>query len=365
MRIAFLGNGMTGYLDAQYRELHRLGHELLVVQPGSPDVAVGAMRDTAFGDLGVADYAEHVSWSQPPVARDLVARVARFAPDAVVMTAWNFDPAYRATMRAQPSGVVRIMVMDNLWRSTPRQWLARATKRWYLAPVADVAMVPGDRSETFARKLGFGPADVIRGSLSADTTTFTSEPRTADELASRRRFLYVGRLVEHKGADFIATAYARYRTTTPDPWELHVVGMGPLDGALRGQPGVVMHGFVAPADVADLMRQSSAYVLPSIIEPYGVSVHEAVACGLPVLCSEFSGAGSGFIQDGANGWLLPAGDVARWSEAMGRMSAADPVELQAMSDISRSMSRRTSPAIWARNLAGEIARRLDRPVSAS
>ena len=130
MRIAFLGNGMTGYLDAQYRELHRLGHELLVVQPGSPDVAVGAMRDTAFGDLGVADYAEHVSWSQPPVARDLVARVARFAPDAVVMTAWNFDPAYRATMRAQPSGVVRIMVMDNLWRSTPRQWLARATGGW-------------------------------------------------------------------------------------------------------------------------------------------------------------------------------------------------------------------------------------------
>ena len=62
MRIAFLGNGMTGYLAAQYRELAALGHELLVVQPGSPDVAVGAMRDTAFDDLGVASFAELVSW---------------------------------------------------------------------------------------------------------------------------------------------------------------------------------------------------------------------------------------------------------------------------------------------------------------
>jgi len=357
MRVAFLGNGMTGYLDAQYRQLSRLGHELLVVQPGSPDVAVAAMRDTAFGDLGVDEYATFVGWTEQPDPKELVERVLAFEPDAVSMTSWNFTPAYRAVMKALPSTTVRILVMDNLWRSAPRQWLGRAVSRFYVKPVADAVMVPSDRSEFYARRLGFGVADVIRGSLSADLATFSSPPRSADELGSRRTFLYVGRLVDHKGADLLAEAYARYREVADEPWRLDVAGIGPLEPLLSSIDGVTMHGFVTPPQVAELMRRASGYVLPSHIEPYGVSVHEAAAAGLPILCSEFSGVSPGFVQDGANGWVVPAGDVDRWVEAMVRLSTAEPARLAEFSDVSRALSTRISPEIWARNLSEEIARR--------
>lgn len=357
MRIAFLGNGMTGYLDAQYRALHVLGHDLLVVQPGSPDVAVGAMRDTAFGDLGIGEYADHLLWSSEPSPAELVERVSRFDPDAVVMSAWNFSRSYRAVMRAVPSSVVRILVMDNLWRGAPRQWLGRAVSRWYVATVADAAMVPSERSEIYARMLGFGAADVIRGSLTADDAIFHSEERTADEIGSRRRFLWCGRLVDHKGVDVLAAAYRRYRELADDPWGLDVVGMGPQAELLDGLDGVVRHGFLAPPEVAELMRRSSCFVLPSHIEPYGVVVHEAAACGLPVLTTDFAGAAAGFVQDGANGWVVPAGDVEAWARAMLRTSALPPERLASFSAVSRSLARRTTPATWAANLAEQVERR--------
>lgn len=362
MRIAFLGNGMTGYLDAQYRALASLGHELLVVQPGGPDAVVEAMRDSGFSPFDVDAYAQQLTWHSEPDPADLRSRVATFAPDAVSMTAWNFARSYRAVMKSLPPDVVRILVMDNLWRSAPRQWLGRMVSPWYVQSVADVAMVPSERSEAYARMLGFGPTDVIRGSLSADTSVFASPARSGAELASRRSFLYVGRLVDHKGADVLADAYAAYRAGAEDPWDLHVVGLGPLAPALSGRPGVVMHGFLEPAEVAELMRSVSCQVVPSRIEPYGVIVHEAAACGLPILCSDFTGALAGYVQDGANGWIVPAGDAAALGRAMHRMQAAGPDRLEAMSTVALGLAGRWSPQAWARHLAEQISwRRHERP----
>lgn len=357
MRIALLVNGMTGYLHAEFEALHRRRHELFLVTPGSPEVSVGAMADTAFGDLGTGDFARVYAWDRQPRPDDLVRMITEFDPDAVLMHAWNFSKAYRAVMKAVPKRVVRILILDNLWRAAPRQWLGRVTHRWYVDTVADAAMVPSYRTEFYAQRLGFAPADIIRGSISADTNLFTSPARAGEELVGRRSFLYVGRLVDHKGADVLAASYRRYRELVTDPWDLHVVGIGPLEPLLQETPGVTLHGFLPPADVAQLMRTVSCFALTSHIEPYGVVVHEAAASGLPILCSEFSGAVAGLVQDGYNGWTVPAGDVELWAEYMKRISDLTPQRLAEMSDVSRAISTRLSPDGWARNLEEELIRR--------
>jgi glycosyltransferase involved in cell wall biosynthesis len=347
---------MTGYLTAEYRQLHKLGNELLVVTPESPD-GFEAMADTAFDGVISDEYARMIPWSEPPKPAELVALIRQFAPDAVAMMSWNFTPAYRAVMKNLPPNVVRILIMDNLWRSTPKQWLGRLGHRFYVKPVADVAMVPSERTESYARMLGFGPSDIIRGSLSADVDLFGSPPRTGEELAGRRSFVYAGRLVWHKGPDVLARAYRRYRAMADEPWDLHVVGTGAHAAQLRDIEGVTMHGFVQPPQVADLMRRSSCLVLTSHIEPYGVVVHEAAVAGLPILCTDFAGAAAGMMQDSYNGWIVAAGDVERWAEAMLRMSNLPPARLQSMSDASRCIGARINPTGWALNVHEQIARR--------
>lgn len=351
MRIALLVQGFSGYLDACFRALAATGAEVLIAAPR-------AMDDTEFDTTGFGDYAEVVWWTQPPEPDQFVARVDRFDPQAVLMGSWGWPPAYRAVMRTRPPGVLRILGMDNQWWSTPKQWLGRATNRWYLQPLFDCVMVPSDRTEWFALRLGFAPENILRGLYVADADRFGAEPRSGADLAASRSFLFVGRLTEKKGLHVLAEAYERYRAAVADPWALRVVGTGPLAARLEHVPGVELLGFAQPQRLAELMREVSCFALPTLYESYGVAVHEATLSALPVLVSHTAGCAPGLVQDGYNGFLVTSGDVAQWTRALRRMSALPPERLEAMSRVSRALSTRLDPQGWARNFREEIDLRM-------
>ena len=358
VRIAWLTQGLSGYLDACFRALQALGDEQLVVHPRS-------MTDTAFDGNQFGDYAQTLAWREPPARDELLRVVNEFAPDAIVMGSWAWPPSYRAVMKAQRPPVIRVLAMDNQWRGKPRQWLGRLTHRVYIDPVFDCVMVPSDRTEWFARRLGFGPEQVIRGSYVADTSVFDCGPRSGLELATNRRFLFAGRLVADKAPDVLAAAYRSYRQLCSDPWELHVAGAGELHTEFAELPGVTMHGFVQPQGLAALMGEASCFVLPSRCEPYGVVVHEAAAAGLPLLVSDVAGAVPALVQDGYNGWVVPSDSPALLAEAMTRISGCNGRRLEEFSSVSRALASRLSPAGWARNLHDELTRRTSRELGRS
>lgn len=336
------------------RALSDLGHEQLIVHPEQ-------FANYAYdeGDTRL-DYAEAIPWptpEAPPETAELQRIVREFEPDAMVGT-WARTKSYRTVLKAQPNHVVRVAFMDNTWHATPRQWLGRATHRLFIDPAFDLAMVCSDRSEWFARRLGFSADDIIRGAATADTAVFNAPPRSGAELAGRRQFVFGGRLVEEKGVDMLIDAYRTYREASDDPWGLAIAGTGPLASVLEGITGVTMHGFVQPPQLAELMRASSCFVLPSRFEPFGVVTHEAAACGLPILISEIAGSAPGMVQDGTNGWMLPVGDAAIWADAFARVSSAGTERLGHMSDVSRGLALRYSPADWALNFHEQVTRRL-------
>lgn len=360
MRIALLIPGLNAPLEACLRALHEgLGDDLLTIYPESmQDAGLESVRDTAWEGEQFFHYAERFGWRTPPTTAALVERLDAFRPDAVISGSWSRPKSYRAAVKAQPDEVLTILAMDNIWRASPRQWLGRLVHRLYIDPLFDCVVVPSDRSEWFARRLGFGADDVIRGFYTADTPLFDRGPRSGGELLGRRSFLFVGRLVPQKAVDVLALAYRRYRELTDDPWDLHVVGIGPMEAELAEIPGVVLHGFVLPEPLAELMHSVSAFVLPSRAEPYGLVVHEATAAGLPVLVSDTAGAVPGLVQDGGNGWIVPVEQAEEWARSMLRMSSSDADRLETMSAISHALSLRLSPTLWARHLHEEIARRL-------
>ena len=247
--------------------------------------------------------------------------------------------------------------MDTIWQASVKQWVGRGLHRLMIDPFFDLVMVPGERTEFLARRLGFGPEDIVRGAYTGDSPLFDFGPRSGDELAARRRFLYAGRLIAFKGLDVLADAYRQYRLLLPDPWELHIVGIGPEEDRFAGMEGVTMHGWLDAPELAALMHESSGLLLPSHNEHFGIVVHEATAAGLPVLVSETAGVVPVLVQDGYNGWALPEGDVAAWASSMRQLSAQSPERLGEMSAVSRALSTRLSPAGWARNLHEAIERR--------
>ncbi|WP_333654506.1 glycosyltransferase family 4 protein [Dissulfurispira sp.] len=133
-----------------------------------------------------------------------------------------------------------------------------------------------------------------------------------------RLLMSVGRLVGWKGLHIIIDML-------PSIESVHyiVVGDGPESSALHKraeQLGVSnrVHflGMVPHRDLPKLLRQADIFVQPSIgEEAFGISVVEAMACGVPV-CASRNGGMTEIVIDGETGLLLPVGDTEAWRIAV-------------------------------------------------
>ena len=141
-------------------------------------------------------------------------------------------------------------------------------------------------------------------------------------------FLASARFVEKKNLPRLLEAYAIYRGSSEDPASLVLLGDGPLRSALEAKRDaldlrdcVVMPGFKQVADLPAYYTLARAFVHPSTIEPWGLVVNEAMACGLPVLVSNKCGCAPELVRDGVNGFTFDPLDVEEMARHMARVSA--------------------------------------------
>lgn len=285
-------------MNACLRALADRDVELLVTLPPT-------LREAPH-ELAVEDWIDRPvvieSWDD---AGHVWAELDRFDPDVVLIVSWD-RRAYRLFARRLEGRAVRVLCMDNQWLGTSKQWLGVLTSRAVLHPCFDRAFLPGERQESFARRLGFAETQIDSGFYSADVGLFSQLDVSND---GRGAFLFAGRLVEDKGIGDLIAAYRRYRNMVDDPRELIVAGTGPLSGQLEVCEGVRLVGFLTPEQLASTMRGCSAFVLPSRFEPWGVVIHEAVCSGLGVVTTDCVGAADVFVQHHANGHVGRTGSV--------------------------------------------------------
>lgn len=112
---------------------------------------------------------------------------------------------------------------------------------------------------------------------------------------TKRFILYVGRLAAMKGVDTFLRAAARVADTFPDVLFV-VAGEGPEYGHLLHlsvQLGigdrVLFFGRVSDEEREMLLSGASVFVLPSVVEPFGIAALEAMAAGVPTIVSKTSG----------------------------------------------------------------------------
>jgi glycosyltransferase involved in cell wall biosynthesis len=181
---------------------------------------------------------------------------------------------------------------------------------------------------------GFRADKIALVRLGADTNHFTP---SAPAVGSRGRptLLYVGRLVEGKGADQLIRAAASVRNSHPD---LVVKIVGPpsepsyftmlqlLVADLELGDCVQFLGPVGFDALPDIYRSASLFVLPSSGEGYPMVVAESIASGTPVIAYNNSGGPADIITNGVDGLLVDPGEL---STAIDRL-LSDPSRLAAM-----------------------------------
>lgn len=71
-------------------------------------------------------------------------------------------------------------------------------------------------------------------------------------------------------------------------------------------------------DVPALLRQCDLFVLPSLWEPFGIALVEAMVLGMPVLACRAGGVPE-IVRDGETGLLVPAGDADAMAAGLQRL----------------------------------------------
>ena len=180
---------------------------------------------------------------------------------------------------------------------------------------------------------------LARGHFPADTRHFVVpnplalEPVASVEVARNQTFVFLGRYTVDKGPAVLAGAAAK--ADVPVAY----LGAGPEEARLRAlNPAATIGTWGDDGAVAALLARARALVFPSLWqESFGLVVIEALARGVPVICSRGTGAAD-WIEDGVNGFLVPGGDEAALAERLSRLAADD--------DLARRMGAAAHTRYW-------------------
>lgn len=168
------------------------------------------------------------------------------------------------------------------------------------------------------------------------------------------RFLFVGIDWERKGGPLLLRAFARLRRSLPEATLDVIGGHPPLQ-----QDGVSFHGVLSRqveherAVVLELFARATCFVMPSLVEPFGIAYVEAASAGVPSIGSSVGGPRDVIGADG--GLVVAPDDEDALLDAM--RGLADPDTARRMGEAARA---RSALYTWPK-VAERMLRALDLP----
>lgn len=174
-----------------------------------------------------------------------------------------------------------------------------------------------------------------------------------DSITSKKiHFVSIGSLIYRKGFDILPKAFSLLNLPK-EQWEMTIIGAGEEHGHLTQQihstslqDNIHLVGIKTKEQIAEILKNSSIFILPSRNENFSVAVLEALACGLPVIASLCGGISECINEK--NGLLFPVDDVEKLAQSILYMvQNMDKYDRKA---IAEDCQARFSPEVIAKQL---------------
>lgn len=252
--------------------------------------------------------------------RELFGRTVRSDADFTILAGFERPEFWMQALVLKATGRKFAVFCDSTLNDNPQSGLKSAAKRLFFS-MADGAFCYGERSTDYLLYHGVPRSKIhIRRQAAALPAGYTADDALARRVAGappsgQPRYLYVGRLSPEKSIDTLIRAFAVVSRTLPNA-RLAIVGKGKQEAELRtlaAELGVATNVDFIGSRVDDALVQeyasSTALVLPSRSEPWGLVVNEALSFGCPVVVSDRCGCFPELVRDGVTGFGFPWGDV--------------------------------------------------------
>ena len=255
--------------------------------------------------------------------------------DAVVLYDSTASACFRALQRLRPE-TVRILDVsscarpykkqlfdaeiarsghDDLRRENGALWSGRLMERHREElRLADAFLVPSSFVRESLMRCGVDGERIFTVPYGANVTDAIA--RKAPASGQPVRFLFVGGVNANKGMALLLDAFAALpegaATLTltgrydPDAWFVR---------RARSMEGVTLTGAVPPERMRETYAAADVFVLPSLTEGLSQAGVEAMACALPIVCTDHTGVND-CVRDGVSGFVIPAGDPQALAEKL-------------------------------------------------
>ena len=225
----------------------------------------------------------------------------RDRPDAVAVAGYSRPESMAAAPWGRRRGHSVILMSESQLIDRRRVWWKELIKKQRVRQF-DAGLVGGPSHRDYLMRLGMPRDRIALGYNAVDNAAYAANARywrrddaSRAGLPTAPYFLSVCRFVPDKNLARLIAAFARYRRFS-DPgqaWDLVLCGNGPGAGDVQHAiessgcaEAIHRPGFLQADELSRWYAHAATFVLPSLMEPWGLVVNEAAACGLPLLVSD-------------------------------------------------------------------------------
>jgi len=221
-----------------------------------------------------------------------------------------------------------VMISDGISpkRLTNEKWYVKLFKKFILN-CADAYFINGISSQKNFQSYGIKRNKIFNQYLTVDVDNFIE--KQFDGLKCREKIRssyninnsivlnYTGRLISKKGIENLIIAI-KLLNQKYDLF-LFIIGEGNFKQELEEISDeiidrVIFTGHVDPYELYKYYYASDIFVLPTLDDPWGLVVNEAMACQLPIIVTDAAGCSADLIKN--NGYIIKAGDVKELTKAI-------------------------------------------------
>ena len=245
-------------------------------------------------------------------------RLNFYNPEIIIIGGYNYLACWSALMWAKIHKKKVLIMMESHYLDKPRNIIKENIKKLFVSN-CNGALVDGIRHKNYAVSLGLQSEKIFikRGTGPVDISWYQKKISKIKKdkiiLCKKlnipyRNFLYVGRFSPEKNIIFLLKNFKNIQEEGVKDWGLILLGSGPQKKEIESFidknniKNIFLPGFKQKEEIPFYYALADCFILPSISEPWGLVVSEAMACGLPILVSNRCGCYPDIVHDGENGF---------------------------------------------------------------
>ena len=300
-----------------------------------------------------------------------VIREGKF--DAMYVSGYFYASAWIAIAAAKCLGVPILFTTDghNLRTWTTQSGWKRRFKKFLVRRIfalGQIVLAGSSGTAEYVKSLGFPEKRIILSRNVVDNPWWTQRAAEVNRNEVRRTWnippsasvaLFCAKLQPWKAPLDVLEAFAA--ANVPNSYVVFA-GDGPLRSSLEQRARELglsermrMLGFVNQSLLPSVYCAADLLVLPSLYEPFGLVVNEAMLCGCPVAVSDRVGAKYDLVREGVTGYVFPSGDVGAMTAIL-RQSLSDPQKTSRMGEAARARMETWSPDEYVNALVEAVER---------